>query len=459
MNDTERREARYRRRKAKRDAAKAAKTGVYDDFCRVTDIDNLYAAFLGCMKNVAWKESVQRYHANALKNVVETRNRLLAGEVPQSGFVEFNLRERGKIRHIKSIHISERVVQKCLCDRVVVPVLSNSLIYDNGACMKGKGVHFALQRLITHLARFYRANGRSNDGYALVVDFSKFFDSIDHATLFGLLEKVIKDPDVLRLLRRYISVFGDGVSLGLGSPLSQIAAIFHPNKLDHLIKEKLGVTFYGRYMDDMYLIHRDKAYLRHCLAEIEKICGELKLTVNKNKTRITRLRDGLVFLKGKYRLLPSGKILKRPCGGSARRMKRKLRKFRRLFEKREIKYEDVHNSYQSWRGNFKKRFHAYYRIKFMDKMYFDMFIAEHGDQGKYPVFTKGYITPGEYALITGKPYPDNEKVFILDSDDKGADFWTTARYGNFKKSTLPMVCKFKNTKRPYRWRPSQTTKL
>jgi hypothetical protein len=455
MNSKERHEARYQRRKAKRDTAKEARVGFYDDFNHVTDIDNLYQAFKDCMRNVAWKESVQRYQANALKNVLDTRTRLIAGETLHNGFVEFDLHERGKMRHIKSIHISERVVQKTLCDQVVVPIITNTLIYDNGASVKNKGVHFALRRLIAHLTGFYRHNGRSNEGYALLIDFSKFFDSINHEILFRLQDKIIKDPDVRNLLRKYISVFGDGVSLGLGSQVSQISAIFYPNTLDHFIKEKLRIKYYGRYMDDLYLIHESKEYLQYSLREIEKICNDLKLTINKKKTRIVRLREGLVFLKGKYSLLPSGKILRRPCKGSAQRMKRKLRKFKRLIEKRKMKYLDIRTAYQSWRGNYKRRFNAHYQIRFMDKMYNDMFIVNHGDQSKYPIFTKGYITPEEYRLITGKAYPDKEKVFVLDNDDNSHSFWTTARYGKIKYSELPMICKLKNMKHPRKWRPPE----
>jgi hypothetical protein len=65
-------------------------------------------------------------------------------------------------------------------------------------------------------------------------------------------------------------------------------------------------------MDDLYLIHADKDYLRHCLAEIEKVCDTLGITINRGKTRIVTLSSGVSFLKGKYRLLPSGKILRLP---------------------------------------------------------------------------------------------------------------------------------------------------
>jgi hypothetical protein len=196
------------------------------------------------------EESVQRYEANALRNVAETRRKLLADESVQNGFVEFSLRERGKTRHIKSVHISERVVQKSLCDNVLVPLLSHSLIHDNGASVKGKGVHFALRRLICHLSRFYRCN-RTNGGYALLVDFKKFFDSVDHKILFALLGKKIKDPRARELTKNFITVFGDGKSLGLGSQVSQICAVFYPDRLDHYIKENLRIKYYGRYMDDI----------------------------------------------------------------------------------------------------------------------------------------------------------------------------------------------------------------
>jgi hypothetical protein len=291
--------------------------------------------------------------------------------------MEFTLHERGKVRHIKSVHISERVVQKCLCNQVLVPILSNGLIYDNGASVKGKGVHFAIKRFITHLSKFYRQNGNSNAGYCLSIDFSKFFDSIDHELLFKMLEKEIKDTRILDLTKKFITVFGDGKSLGLGSQVSQIAAIYFPSQLDHFVKDLKGEKFYGRYMDDLYIIHHDKEHLKQLLAEIEAVCAGLKITINKKKTRIVKVAAGVEFLKGKYILLSSGKVLRRPCKDSTKRMKRKLKKFRSLIDSGRMGFEDLRTAYQAWRGNYKKRFNAYYRVRFMDKLYNDLFVSNH----------------------------------------------------------------------------------
>lgn len=373
MSD-KRHEARYQRRKARREQKRAEKIGRFDDFNLVTDADNLYAAFKRSKRGVTWKESVQRYEANLLANVIETRRKLLAGEDVRRGFVEFDVNERGKMRHIRSVHISERVVQKCLCTEVLSPILERPLIYDNGASIRGKGTYFATSRLVTHLRRFYRANGNSNDGYALIIDFRKYFDSIDHKVLADQLGRYIKDVHIRKLLWSFIQAFGPEKSLGLGSEISQICAVFFPNRLDHFIKENLRIKYYGRFNDDMYLIHHSKEFLKDCLNKIRRVCEELGITLHDKKTRIVRLTQGINFLKGRYILTSTGKILKLPNRDSTLRMRRKLKKFKGLCDSGFMKPSDICTSYQSWRGCYKKRFDAYFRIKRMDRLYNGLFL-------------------------------------------------------------------------------------
>ncbi|MDR2096551.1 MAG: RNA-directed DNA polymerase [Treponema sp.] len=375
MTGKERREIRYQRRKAAREAKKKEKYSLYDDYARIIDPNNLYQAFKKSKRGVGWKESTQRYEMNWLLNIAETRRKLAAGENVQHGFVEFDVRERGKIRHIKSVHISERVVQKTLCDQVLVPILSHPLIYDNGASLKDKGLHFALRRVIAHLSKYYRQNGRSNRGYVLTIDFKKYFDTINHDILLDHVKRYIRDKMVLALLTDFIKVFGDTVSLGLGSQVSQICAVFNPNPLDHDIKGKRRVKYYGRYMDDLYLIHHDRAYLKYCLDEIRKICEGLGITINLKKTRITKLSDGFVFLKGKYILLENGKVIRKPDKAAGKRERRKLKKFKGLLEREKIHYSDIRTAYQSWRNNFMKRFDAYHTVRRIDLLYNRLFIA------------------------------------------------------------------------------------
>lgn len=227
MNSAERREARYQRRKAAREARRAELAKEYGTFEAVFSFERLYDAYRGSIKGVGWKASTQRYKASNLAHINRTHEELLAGRYRSKGFYEFDIVERGKPRHIKSVHISERVVQRCLCDNCLTPMLSRSFIYDNGASLPGKGYDFAVRRVTHFLAEHYRKHGR--EGYVLVFDFSKYFDTAQHAPVFAEIRRSGIDDRLASITEYFIGNFGD-VGLGLGSQVSQIAALALPNK-------------------------------------------------------------------------------------------------------------------------------------------------------------------------------------------------------------------------------------
>lgn len=289
MTSAERKEVRYQRRVAQRAAKKAKRCTGCDNFETVFSYSNLYQSYRRSRRNVAWKGSVQKYITQAPLNVLNTHKLLMSGKYRSKGFFEFDILERGKPRHIKSVTIGERVVQRCLCDYALVPVISRTFIYDNGASMKDKGYSFAIRRLTQHLHEHYRKHGQ--DGYVLLFDFSKFFDHVNHALIKSILYKEFSDERLLALTEHFVDAFGD-VGLGLGSQISQVLALASANRLDHVIKEVLRIRGYGRYMDDGYLIHHSKAYLRHCLNVIKAICDELGIVLNVKKTHIVKLSHG-----------------------------------------------------------------------------------------------------------------------------------------------------------------------
>ncbi|MBQ3502543.1 MAG: hypothetical protein IJA72_02655, partial [Clostridia bacterium] len=170
MNSKERHELRYQRRVKTRMEHKRQRDLLYDNYDAVFTLSHLYRAQRLSCNGVGWKPSVQKYKANAMINLYNTYMTLKNGKFKSKGFYEFNSIERGKLRHIKSVAIDERVVQRCLCDYSLVPILSKGFIYDNGASQKNKGITFALNRMATHLQRYYRKHGK--DGYILQYDFS-----------------------------------------------------------------------------------------------------------------------------------------------------------------------------------------------------------------------------------------------------------------------------------------------
>lgn len=350
----------------------------------VSDANALYGAFRLSKKGVAWKASVQRYEMNVLRNINGSKKTLEAGESPAQGFNEFTINERGKTRHVKSVHIRERVVQRSLCDNALVPLLSNGLEYDNSASQKGKGLHFTINRLDKHLHQYYRTHG-SNEGYVLLIDFKGYYDNILHSKVYERLDKKVPDDGVRRLAGQLVEPFdnGEGKSLGIGSQISQIIAIDYASEIDHLIKHTLHIKYHSHYMDDFALIHENKAYLFYCLDEIEKVCAAYGITINRRKTQVVKLSHGFTFLKIRWTLTDTGKVIKRPNKDSITRERRKLKKLKDKLDKGEVTMDLIAEQYSSWKGDKVKRkdgkpnrvrLNCYYTIQRMDQLYNELFI-------------------------------------------------------------------------------------
>lgn len=347
-----RRNQRYLRRKAKRQARRTSYIAKFDDFNTIFTRNNLFNSADLAKKNVMWKGTVQRWSINQLLNTEQLYRDLQANKDVRKGFSKFTINERGKIRHISAVKIYERVVQKCLCKYALYPVLTKPLIFDNSASQKNKGVKFAQDRLVKFLRRYYRKNG--NEGYILLVDFRKYFDSINHDIAKANIRRYFTDKKLLKYVDDFIDAYGC-VGLGLGSETSQIHAISYPNNIDHTITEKGFKIHVGRYMDDSYVIAKEKPTLIKVLNIIKKVAETLKLTLSPRKTVITKLKNGFVWLKTKFYLLSSGKILRKPCRKAVVRQRRKLKKHIVFLRNGLMSLKQVTQALESWAGSMKRR--------------------------------------------------------------------------------------------------------
>ncbi len=378
MTSIERHEARYQRRKQKREQAKAKRNEGYT-FEAVTDPVNLRKAFYSARKSVNWKASVQRYGCNVIKNSIELSNALRNNTWKSRGFIEFDLMDRGKKRHITSVHISERVIQKSVCDYGIVPVIEKSLITYNSASQKRKGTDFAREGLKKHLRRFYRKYG--TDGYILLGDCHDFFGSIDHSVVERNLRKQIADTRLIDLTMKFIHPFDKG--LGLGSQVCQINAVSYPNSIDHGITRLEGCEGYGRYMDDFYILTRTKTDAKEILSMVRKLYSDIGIELNPRKTQIVKLTHGFVWLQDRLYLSKSGRVIDKPGRSSVVRNRRKLKKLYRKLCNREIGYEEVRRFYASHTGYLSLK-DAYYTKRNMDRLYNDLFIRRFMyEQGSY----------------------------------------------------------------------------
>lgn len=345
------------------------------EYQKVCDANNLMKAAKKCMSGVTWKYSTQNYYLNRIERVRVTKERLEKMDRMSDGFIVFYVNERGKMRKIRSIHINERVVHRCVNDEILLPNLRPKLVYDNYSSLKGRGTQMAFERLKCDLEQEYRRYG-DNQSYILLGDLHSYFESINHECVYQDYSDIfiIDDPKALYLLMDFIDAFGD-VSLGLGSQVSQLTAVFYPNKIDHTIQEQLKIKGYGRYMDDFRLIHREKEYLVYCLEQIRNMYAERGIELNERKTTIQPISKDFKWLKAKVHVTDTGKVIMRPDHNSIVRERRKLKKLKEKLDDEEITFKEVEQQYKSWRGHM-AYFNSHETLRNLDKLYDDLFIKE-----------------------------------------------------------------------------------
>ena len=319
--------------------------------------EHLYKSYLLCLKGVKWKGTVQKYDSHALSNLYITRQKVLNEKFETGKFYNFTRIERGKLREIKSVKINERVVQRCLCDYCLVPTLTKKFIYDNSACVKGKGIHFAQNRFKYHLQKYFKKY-KTNIGYILQFDMHHYFETIPHDNMKRKVNELIQDKKLNNLYNKLIDDFGGQNGLGLGSQISQISALYYMSDIDHTLIKEQGVFAYARYMDDGYIISHNYNALLRIKELLKELVKNEQLVLNDSKTIIRRLDKTITFLKIRFNLINTGKVFMRIARATIVRNRRKLKKLFKL--NKDIKLID--NYVKCVIGN-RKKYNSFYTTK------------------------------------------------------------------------------------------------
>lgn len=317
----------------------------------IYQFENLYRAYKMAARCKRSKTEVIEFELNLAENLWALHDELKAKTYRPSPYHRFMIYDP-KRREIQALSFCDRVVQHSLCDNVLKPYFENRLIYDCAACREGKGTHFAMNRLSGFLHGFYRKHKTA--GYFLKCDVRKYFDSIDHAALKYLLRRY-PDKDIKTFLYQIIDSFNGNTEKGLpmGNQSSQWFALYYLDRIDRIIKEKYKIKYYTRYMDDLVLLHEDKAHLQACLAEITEVAAkELKIEFNE-KTQIFPVSEGVDYLGWRFYLTDSGKVIRRLRTSNKRRFKRRLKAFREKYRSGEMDYEAIKQSLASYNGHLK----------------------------------------------------------------------------------------------------------
>ena len=241
-------------------------------------------------------------------------------------------------REIFCSEFYHRVVCRLLYN-YIAPVLEPTFIYDSYSCQKGKGTQFGRERFQHHIRSCTR--NYQYPAYMLEGDLSGYFMSIDRQILlklvlsriwgrlsdrnvFGECFRDVLDMDLVKYLTTLIIlrdplkdciIIGSeedfagippqklmqnappGVGLAIGDITSQLFSNVYLDVMDRYVKRVLKVKHYGRYVDDFYIISRDRQYLLHLKGVLEVFLrAELRLTLHPSKTRVVPVQLGVAFL-------------------------------------------------------------------------------------------------------------------------------------------------------------------
>lgn len=317
------------------------------DFEKVIDFGNMYKAFRKAKCGKGYKKSSARFNLAALDGINALITQLKDKTYKISAYTEFKVYEP-KERVIQTTSFKDKVIQHSLCDNVILPRLQRVFIYDNCAGQKGKGTLFGLDRLSEQMRQFYKKYGL--DGYILKCDITKFFYNISHEQLKDIVNYHFGyDQDICWLCNLFIDST-EGKGIPLGNQINQGFALLYLDGMDKLIKHELGIEYYGRYMDDFYLIHPSKEYLKYCLEVIAAYLETLDLTLN-GKTQIFPVKNGVNYLGFHTYIAPNGKVIRRLRNQNKRNAQKKFVRMARLVADGKLPMDKFNASYNAWKNH------------------------------------------------------------------------------------------------------------
>ena len=375
MTSQERREARYQRRKAKRQAKREARCAALGPIDKVFSYRKMFFYGRRCCNGVRWKQSTQNFELHLFSGTARRRREVLEGRWKPRKCTHFTLRERGKVRPIDAPHITDRQVHKTLCNEVLVPLYNPSMIYDNGASQRDKGLHWHFRRIKDQLHWHFRRWGR--EGAVGLIDLKGFFPNAPRWSIYQRHQRLITNPD-LRWLADTVVRYAPSTAPERGMPLgvepSQQEMVALPSAVDNWLKCPKGIHCAGHYMDDYYIIMPDVEQLKAVIREMVRRFETMGIRVNKRKCRIIPLTKPFRWCKARFTLTETGKIKVNGSRDGIKRARRKLKLFYREFKAGKRPLKDV-EQYMNCQSAYYKNFNDHGRLLRLQRLYHAIFFG------------------------------------------------------------------------------------
>lgn len=300
----------------------------------IIDLNNLYDAYREARKGKRWQWKVKRFEQNVLSQLIQ-----LQVDLDNQCFktAEYRVKRiyEPKERDIYVLpFFPDRIVQHALL-QVVMPIWDALFIEQSYSCRIGKGMHKGSQKTMEHIRRYK---------YCLKCDIRKFYPSIDHEVLKGIIRKKIKCKKTLWLLYEIIDSFPGGKNTPIGSFTSQWLGNLYMNELDQFVRHEMKVTAYLRYTDDFLLFCDDKSELHRMQREIERFLAD-RLQLQFSKWSIFPVSQGVDYLG--YRHFRNKILLRKR---TAKRVQKRMRRLPGKLKNGQITLDQFRSSIASTEG-------------------------------------------------------------------------------------------------------------
>ncbi len=322
-------------------------------------------------KNVKNKKKLYYFDINKIQNINSIINMLKVSNVGHEKYNIFVIHEP-KERLIMSLSVKDKVINHFVTKYILEKKLSKYLDDRNVATRKNKGTDYGI-RLVKKYLNIMK--NKYDDFYALKIDISKYFYSIDHNVLKKLLidklnnyeyEVICKiinttnkkyiNETIAKIRRKYnydIPDYFNNKGLPIGNMTSQFLSIFYLNELDHFIVHNLKLKYYVRYMDDFIIINNDKKRLKEALKIIEyKLNKEYKLNLNKKKTSIINVKHGFSFLGYVFKIKDK-KVIIKVRNESIKKIKKRVKAVKYLLKTKKIDYYNAFCTIMTYSNSYK----------------------------------------------------------------------------------------------------------
>jgi len=237
-----------------------------DLYGEIISLQNLVSAWQEFKTGKIKKTDVSSFAVNLEEHLFAIHQILKTESYQHGKYTPFFVHDP-KLRSIHKAKVIDRMLHHAIV-RVIDPIFDKSFIFDSYSSRRNKGTHEAGKRFRKFAWKLSENNTKTV--WILKCDIKKFFDSVNHDILIGIIKRKLNDEKVIELLSTIVYSFTtkEGRGIPLGNLTSQIFSNVYLDVLDQFVKRKLQVKYYIRYADDFIFLSRDKAYLESLIPDL-----------------------------------------------------------------------------------------------------------------------------------------------------------------------------------------------